>query len=506
MTSRIPVFRPPTRSLRRGFQITVARLFLPVLLSLTVQAQAQEAQAQETNPRVERIEQGLSGMLRVQGGTQELFSIEERMAHFNVPGVSVAVLDSGRVAWAKGYGVKDVVTGEPVTTTTLFQAASISKPVAAMAALRLVEEGLLDLDVPVNQYFRSWRLPENEFTEGNEVTLRHLLTHTGGLTVHGFPGYAVDDRIATTVEVLDGSGPANTDPVRVDTIPGSLWRYSGGGYTIMQLLLEDVTGKPFSELLRELVLDPGNMMISSYSQPMPPGREDFASSGHLSDGARVEGMWHVYPEKAAAGLWTNPSELAHLAMDVQGAFHGEEGHILSPEMTRAQLTPGLGGYGLGFRVQGEGPSARFSHGGSNHGFKAQFMAFMEGGRGVFVMTNGDRGSALAQEIFLAVAEEYGWPEPRYQEITLADLPAADLQIIAGSYRLESEEMDIVITVEGDHLRADLGGIEVIHLHPTAESFFIDLADGTRFRFHRDEGGAAVAMEVLGAGLTAEKVG
>jgi len=410
------------------------------------------------------------------------------------------------VAWARGYGVKDVETGEPVNTATLFQAASISKPVAAMAALRLVEDGLLELDTPVNQYLRSWKIPDNDFTAGNEVTLRHLLTHTGGLTVHGFPGYAVDDRIATTVEVLDGSGPANTDAVRVDTIPGSLWRYSGGGYTIMQLLLEDVSGKPFSELLRELVLDPANMMISSYAQPMPPGREEFASSAHRSDGTRVEGKWHIYPEKAAAGLWTNPSELALLAMDVQGAFHGEEGHVLSPEMTQAQLTPGLGGYGLGFRVQGEGSSARFSHGGSNNGFKAQFLAFMEGGRGVFVMTNGDRGSALAQEIILAVAEEYGWPEPRYQEVILAELPASILQNIAGTYRLESEGLDIVITVEGDHLRADVGGLEVIHLHPTAESFFIDLADGTRFRIHRDEDGAAIAFEVLGAGLRAEKVG
>lgn len=250
----------------------------------------------------------------------------------------------------------------------------------------------------------------------------------------------------------------------------------------------------------------GPYLIALILQPMPPGREEFASSGRLSDGTRVEGKWHTYPEKVAAGLWTNPTELAHLAMEVQEAYHGEEGKVLSPEMTRAQLTPGLGGYVLGFGIQGEGPAARFSHGGSNHGFKAQFLAFVGGGRGVFVMTNGDRGSALAQEIILAVAKEYRWPEPRYQEVILADLPEATLQEIAGTYRLEGDDLDITLTVDGDHLKADLGGTDVRRFHPTAENFLIDLSDGTRFRILRDVDGAAIAIEILGAGLRAKKVG
>jgi CubicO group peptidase (beta-lactamase class C family) len=458
--------------------------------------------AQETDPRIARIEEGLSSAIQVQGRAQERFTLQERMEHYNVPGVSVAVLDGGEVAWAKGYGVADVVTGEPVTPLTLFQAASISKPVAAMAALRLVEEGKLDLDAPVNAAIASWQLPDNDFTRNQPVTLRHLLSHTGGLTVHGFPGYENGGPVATTVQVLDGSGPANTDSIRVDTIPGSMWRYSGGGYTIMQQMVEDVAGKPFAEVLDEMVLDPANMIISSYAQPLPPGRADQAASGHLADGSRVKGEWHIYPEQAAAGLWTNPTELAHLAMDVQAAFAGEEGHILSPEMTREQLTPIMANYGLGFAVRGEGDAARFSHGGSNHGFKAQFLAFKEGGRGVFVMTNGDQGSALAQEIMLAVAREYHWPVPRYQEVILADLSEGALEAIAGTYWVEENEFEVVITVEDDHLRATLGDTQVIHLHPTAEDFFIDLTDGQRFRVHRNEDSSVRALEILGAGVTA----
>jgi len=318
-------------------------------------------------------------------------------------------MDQGGIAWAKGYGVMDAETGAPVTPETLFQAASISKPVAAMAALRLVEEGVLDLDAPVNEYLKSWKLPENEHTRETPVTLRHLLTHTGGLTVHGFPGYATDETVATTLEVLDGSGPANTDPIRVDTQPGSTWRYSGGGYTVVQQLLEDVTGEPFPILMRRLVLDPAGMTSSSYEQPLAPPRQALAARAHNGDGEPVEGMWHIYPEMAAAGLWTNPTELARLALSVQTAYRGESTQLLSQEMTKRQLTPGQGDYGLGFRISEDGSEGRFSHGGSNRGFKAQFLAFMEDGRGVMVMTNGDGGGRLAAEILEAVAGLYGWP-------------------------------------------------------------------------------------------------
>jgi hypothetical protein len=225
----------------------------------------------------------------------------------------------------------------------------------------------------------------------------------------------------------------------------------------------------------------------------------------LSDGSPVEGRWHTYPEMAAAGLWTNPYELAQLAMEVQSSFQGESNRVLSQQMTMAQLTPGLGGWGLGFGVQGEGPSARFSHGGSNHGFRAQFLAFVEGGRGVFVMTNGDQGSALAQEIVLAVAREYRWPEPRYEEVILADVPPERLQEIAGTYRIDEQGLEVRLTVVDDHLRVEIADLQVLDIYPTAENFFIDLTGGTRFRVDRDESGAVTALQVLG-GPRAVRVG
>jgi CubicO group peptidase (beta-lactamase class C family) len=478
-------------------QISRFLLLLILLVGLPLPRGAPLA-AQESDPRIARVEGGISRAIQVRGQEPEVFSIQERMTLYRVPGVSVAVLEGGRIAWAKGYGVTDVDTGEPVTPQTLFQAASISKPVAATAALRLVEEGLLELDAPVNDYLKRWKIPENDFTREHPVTLKHLLTHTAGLTVHGFPGYALTDEIPTTLEVLDGAGPANTPPIRVDTIPGSIWRYSGGGYTIMQLLLEDVAGMPFPQLLREKVLDPVGMTLSSYEQPLPPERAVHAASSHLSDGTGGDGRWHIYPEMAAAGLWTNPTELAKLAMELQASYHGETGRVLSPEMTRAMFTATMGGWGLGFGVQGDDDEARFTHGGSNYGFKAQFIAFMDGGRGVFVMTNGDQGSALAQEIALAVAREYGWTVPKYQEVILADVGPLVLNEIAGRYRLEEQGLDAMVTVVGDHLRLEVPEAQVVELyHPTAENFLIDLSDGTRIRVDRNEAGEVSALQVLG---------
>lgn len=484
------------------------RSFLTILLllALTPGLEFRGVSAQEADPRIRAVEEGITRGIQVQGEEGERFTILERMATYQVPGVSVAVLEGGRIVWARGYGVRDVETGTPVTAETLFQAASISKPVAAAAALRLVEKGLLELDTPVNRYLKRWKIPENDFTRENPVTLRHLLTHTGGLTVHGFPGYALSEEVPSTIQILDGTPPANTDSIRVDTIPGSLWRYSGGGYTVMQLLLEDATGKPFTQVLREEVLDPVGMSLSSYQQPLSPEREGYAASSHLSDGTGGDGKWHLYPEVAAAGLWTNPAELARLAMELQAAHQGEEGRILSPEMTRAMFTPELGGWGLGFGIQGEGEERRFSHGGSNYGFKAQFFAYMEGGRGAFIMTNGDRGSPLAQEILLAVSREFGWPVPRYQEVVLAHVAHEILLEIAGTYRVEGQDTEVRVTVEGDHLKLEIPAMEAVQMfHPTSQEFFIDLVEGTRIRIDRDEEGRVAALQVLG-GPRAVRVG
>lgn len=359
--------------------------------------------AADLDPKVQRVAQGLRPAKATPGQPVPKWTIAERLQFYKVPGVSVAVIVDGKVEWARGFGITSAEGGKQVDAETLFQAASISKHVAALVALHLVDEGKLSLDEDVNRRLRAWKVPESEFTKTEKVTLRRLLNHSAGLTVHGFPGYAAGASLPSLVEVLDGRKPANTAPVRVDTTPGTLWRYSGGGYEVMQQLVEDVAGKPFPQLAHEIVLGPLGMRHSTFEQPLPKRLEANAASGHTPDGAAIPGKYHTYPEMTAAGLWTTPSDLALVVHELQTG-----GHVLKPETQRQMLTKVLGDYGLGLGLTETNGQKAFSHGGSNAGFQCMLFAYREDGRGAVVMTNGDRGGALANEILRSIAAEYGW--------------------------------------------------------------------------------------------------
>jgi len=356
-----------------------------------------------SDPRVAAVERALVPAFLIRGAPIDDLSLPARMAHYHVPAVSVAVVDHGALVWAKAYGVSEV-GGAPATTETLFQAGSISKPVAAMVALRLVETGVLALDDDVDRKLRSWHIPASELRKATPITLRRLLSHTAGLNVHGFPGYAVGTPVPTVVQVLDGAPPANTAAIHVEVQPGTEHRYSGGGYTVMQQLVIDATGRPFPEVADALVLAPLGMTHSGYLEPLPADRASRAATGTYKSGQRVAGRWHVYPELAAAGLWTTPSDLARVIIELQ------TGHrVLSAPTTATMLTPVMQDYGLGLRIAGTGEGRRFEHGGDDAGFQAFLVGSVAGGRGAVVMTNSENGGTIAREIVRAIAREYAWP-------------------------------------------------------------------------------------------------
>lgn len=476
------------------------RLLLAILLFVVVAcAPADRAAPQERagastdsgtlEARIARIEASVLPTFTIRGEETPAVTLAERMGALGVPGVSVAVIEDGEIAWARGWGLADVASGRAVTADTLFQAASISKPVAALAALQMVDQGLIDLDADVNDYLTSWEVPESAYTATRKVTLRSLLNHTAGTTVWGFPGYGPDEQVPSTVGVLDGEG--NTAAIRVFKEPGESWRYSGGGYTVMQLLLSDVAGEPFPELMRELVLQPAGMTRSTYQQPLPDGRRAEAATGYRPDGTPVDGNYHTYPEMAAAGLWTTPSDLARYALAVQRAAHGDEDALLSPETTRAMLTPGMNDHGLGPGIADGG--ARFAHGGSNEGFRCQLTAFVDGG-GVVVMTNADAGGRLAQEIVLTVAAEYGWPGIEPQERVLADLSVAELEALVGVYEIP-EVFRVEVVLRDERLLLMVPGQPELELLPLSTTSFVVRQDGQPVDFEID--GEEVTMVVSG---------
>jgi len=400
---------------------------------------------QAAEQRIARVEAGLRRAVQVKGSPIETFALADRKAKYHTPGVTIAVADSGRIVWARGYGVKEAETYDSVTPTTLFEAGSISKPVAATIMLRLMEQGKLSLDEDVNTYLTSWKLPGNRFTATEKVTLRRIVSHNAGLTVHGFPGYEVTDSIPTVPQVLDGAKPANTAAVRVDTTPGAIWRYSGGGTTIMQLLVTDVAGKAFPALARELVFDPAGMRLSTYEQPIPAARVGETSAAHHQDGSMVPGRWHVYPEMAAAGLWTNPTELLQWAIAIAESRAGKPNSLLKQETAAEMLTVQKEPTGLGPFVAGSGRGFNFGHGGADEGFHAQLIYFPETGQGAAVMVNSDGGPPMMQEILYAIAAEYDWPEYGPEEIEAIAIDSAGVERALGEYKTD-KPVPLTITI------------------------------------------------------------
>ncbi len=420
-------------------------------------ALVQPAAGTEAPPIEQRLDQALQAMVppvQVAGRTYRPYSVTDLMRHENVPGISVAVVEDGRVVWARGFGVADIATGAAVTPETMFQAASISKPVAATAALALVDQGILSLDRPVNEQLTSWQVPAHPFSE--PVTLRRLLSHTAGLTVHGFPGYAPGTPLPTVVQVLNGEAPANTEAVRVDIQPGSRWRYSGGGITVAQLLMTDTTREAFPALMDRLVLRPLGMAHSTYEQPLGEVRAAQAATAYGSDGQRVAGRFHVYPEMAAAGLWTTPSDLARWTTAITSAFNGEAGGPIRPETARAMLTSVMGNWGLGVGLQGEGEGMRFWHNGVNEGFRAILYSYPHRRQSVVIMANSDNGNEVLGPVRVAIGRVLGWPGSEQRILTPAPVSEQSRVEQVGYYTSPQFSVHVGMTEEGLILVANRG--------------------------------------------------
>lgn len=480
---------------RRRFPGTLPALALLIPITACGGTSVAEAPAFESQ---------LAPAVTLPGQDRPSWTLAERMEHYEVPGVSVAVIDEGRIVAAKGYGLADLETEEPVTATTLFQAASISKPVAALGALRLVEEGRLWLDRPVNEVLAGWQVPDSELSRDSIVSLRGLLTHTAGLTVWGFPGYPRGTELPSVRQILEGVAPANTDPVRLWREPGTGFRYSGGGYTVLQKAVEDASGLPFHEYLAAAVLEPAGMSESTFAQPLPRDRWARAARGHRGDGTEVEGEWHLYPEMAAAGLWTTPSDLARLAIEVQQSLSGASNRILSQEMTEALLTPEPHlGWGLGFELRGQGDEQVFLHTGSNAGYKSSMVAYARRGQGAVVMTNGDQGASLAAEVVRAVAAAYRWPTLRTEVRDTISLGPVELAAFVGTYVVPEAGWDIRVTLRSNRLYARSGSGSRSPLYPASPTRFFRVEDGAWVEFSIGPDGQANSL-VLADEIYAER--
>jgi CubicO group peptidase (beta-lactamase class C family) len=407
------------------------------------------------------------------------YDLAAAMHACHTPGTGIALIDGGRIAEVVYAGVRETGGSDPVTERTLFQSGSISKSVAAACALRLVADGVLDLDEDVDARLTSWHLPPNGDWRPR-ITLRQLLSHTAGLTVGGFIGYPRGTRVPSVPEVLDGKG--NSMPVAATGFPGLRYEYSGGGYTVMQQLLVDVTGFDFPALAADLVLEPAGMRDSTYAQPLPEALADRAATGHHPGPVPVPGRFHTYPEMAAAGLWSTASDLARFFLAVQASLDGEPGALLPKDLAEEMVTPALPGsrYGLGLEVGAGGPGS-FGHSGNDQGFENH--AVLRGGTGVVMMTNSFYGKALMHGVVLPViTRALGWagePEGNASEtvpsgcfgpfevrpegdrllLTFAGQPAVRLSA-TGSGRWRADEINVDVRLDGGTLVVTQDGHDV----------------------------------------------
>lgn len=415
-------------------------------LALLVAAAKSASAAGDASPP--RIEHMLRRTVPVAGAENRRFELGDRMAHYHVPGVSIAVIEKCRIVDARGFGLKSW-EGEPVTRDTLFQAGSISKSVTAIGALRLVEKRVLGLDEDIRRYAKSWPYDGAH----GAVTLRQLLGHTAGANVAGMKGYEPEAPLPTLTQILTGKAPANTPAIKVDGQPGSRWSYSGGGYVVIQSAMREASSEDFAPLMRRLVLSPLAMEASGFEQPLPALRSRAAAQGTAADGSLLPGKWRVYPEQGAAGLWTTPSDLARFAIGLARSARGESGAILGKGAAAQLMTRGPGNWGLGVDLGPAYEPRQISHTGKTIGYTSMFVVYPDSCQGAVVMTNGYDGGWLINEIMRAIGDVYHWPN-RKQEPAQATIPLSDAiaSRFVGTFRLKdfpTERFRISRDSEGD---------------------------------------------------------
>lgn len=405
--------------------------------------------------------------------TYDNATIEERLAYYKIPGISVAVINNSEIEWARGFGYKDVSTREPVIQNTLFQAASISKVFTAITFMKLKEKNEIDLDADVNSYLKSWKVPSNKDWQP-KVTLRQLLSHTAGINVSGFGGYSIEEQIPTTVEILNGTYPANSLPVKSTIFPGKHARYSGGGFIVAQLILEDKFGQPFNTVMDKLVLSPLNLRSSTFEQPISKSKQHLTATGYVLDYQPVNGGCDIHPEMAAAGLWTTPMDLAKMILEIQKATQGKSDFISAKtanEMLTKQNTDATGiGIGFWFYQNTSGDSLLFTHAGGNDGFQSLFFGYKNLGKGVVVMINSSNDYELMYEVIRSVAFEYNWPDKFIREIKNFDISDELLNEYEGKYSYD-KDCEIIIKKDGSKLSLEMPSQYPIHLIAEGENKF-----------------------------------
>lgn len=436
------------------------------------------------NNKTENLEELILNGLRpasYSADEEVTYNLAERMEYWNVPAVSFVVIDNMQIVYKGAFGVKKRNDPVSIDSNTLFQAASVSKPVAAVGAMTLVHKKQLSLDAEINQLASDWQFSYGNYQQ--PISIRKILSHTAGLNVGGFSGYQSEDSLPNLVQIIEGKPPANSPAVKIIEEPGTEFIYSGGGYQVMQKIMEDVTDKKFSKIMCENVFQPLNM-INSWYAPLDSAHKKNAAYGHINGIIPDYGPIHV--ESAAGGLWTTPNDLGYLLIDLMKAYTHQASKILDPETVQLIMKPVLWNYGLGFKIMGEKQNVRFSHGGATAGWHSHFIAFPEKGQAVVVMTNGTNGWVLWPEIERSAAKIFEWPILKSKSIKTEELTEEEIEVYTGQYEMEG--LEVQITADSCGLSFEGAGLKWQLLPTSEDTLEIMEMEGQVF-FRRDQNNA-----------------
>lgn len=410
------------------------------------------------------------------------------MTYYKIPGLSIAVIQNHKLVWAKGYGFANDSSKTPVTTQTLFQAGSISKSLNAVGVMKLVQQNKLDLNADINNYLNSWKFPYDSVSKGKKITTANLLSHSAGINVHGFGGYEPGAPIPTIVQVLNGEKPANTPRIHSVVAPGLGYQYSGGGITVSQLMVMDITSQPYADYMKKEVLKPFGMNGSTFTQPAADDDKKLLAIAYNEDEKPIRGNYHIYPEQAAAGLWANPIDLAKYIIAMQLAYEGKANKVLNTETVKQMFKVYAGSEaGLGVFISKTDSVSYFSHDGADAGFRARYVGSFEGGNGIVVMVNSNNDGVI-NELINSVAKVYGFKGLYHPNIkTLVPVTADILKTYTGKFLVGAPRV-LAITEDNGHLYAQVSGDSKRELYPQSANrfFFRDL--NYELEFNKDADG------------------
>ncbi len=431
-----------------SIKLLTKKLFLSLVLSFGLtHTTAQIVYSKEVQKQIQSVENGLFSRILLNGKGD---NIVYRMNLLKVKGLSIAVIKDYKIEWAKGYGFADVNEKRLVTTTTVFEPGSISKSLNALGALKLAQVHKMDLYKDINSYLKQWQFPYDSISKGSKITLANLLSHTAGLGVHGFLGYDRNASIPSLVQILNGKEPSISPAIRSFIEPNKTYEYSGGGTTISQLMVEEVSKLPYHLFMQQNVLTPLGMTNSFYNQPPSNNKLKQLATGYDKDGNEIKGKFHVYPTQAAAGLWTTPTDLAKYMIDIQLSLKGKSNKVLNKDFAELHTNRYLkdADVTLGSFKQDRNGEAYFFHDAANDGYRGLYIGSLDGGNGVAIVVNSDVGG-IVYELMNSVANVYnwkGWDKPKNVQTIAIDQSL--YKKYTGLYNVDSSFSEIIQEKDG----------------------------------------------------------